>query len=82
MTSALLLPRRPRGADTPRPATLDRAAGRVAGAAFCARLDPAVLDFARCRLADHYGVPEDLIDALIADRLLRLAARLAAELDL
>ncbi|WP_420122302.1 hypothetical protein [Nakamurella sp.] len=82
MTSALLSPHRPGPADTPRPDALDRAASRVAGAAFCARLDPAVLDFARRRLAAHFGTSEELVDALIADRLLRLAARLGADLAL
>lgn len=80
MTSALLSPRRPPGPDTRQRSALDRAAERVAGAAFCARLDPAVLDFARRRLATHFGTSEELVDALIADRLLRLTNRLGAEL--
>lgn len=82
MPCTLLLPPRPRSTDAYRPVILDRAAERIAGAAFCTRLDPAVLDFARRRLADHFLVPEDLVDALIADRLLRLTTRLAAELAL
>ena len=81
MTPVLLSARRPPCTAARRPAALTRAADRVAGAAFCSRLDPAVLGFTRRRLADHFRVPEDLVDGLIADRLLRLTTRLSAELS-
>jgi hypothetical protein len=63
------------------PAGLWRAVDRVAGAAFCSDLHPAVVTFTRHRIADHFGVAEDLVDVMITAQLLSLTARLARELE-
>jgi hypothetical protein len=63
------------------PADLWPAVDRVAGAAFCAALDPRIVTFAQVRIADHFGLPDEVVDAMIAARLLRLATRLSSELD-
>lgn len=84
MFTALVTPDKPNPADAG--ALLDRpglppAVDRVAGAAFCTDLDPVVIGFVRARIADHFAVPEDAIDALIAARLVGLATRLRTELE-
>jgi hypothetical protein len=63
------------------PAGLRPALNRVAGAVFCTNLDPVVIAFVRARIADHFAVPDDEVDAGIATQLLRLATRLSGELE-
>lgn len=62
-------------------AGLLHAVHRAAGAAFCTDLDALVVSFVRGRIAEHFEVPDDVIDAMIASHLLSLATRLSAELD-
>lgn len=83
MSAVLLTPDRPAragAASTVDPVHLQSAVDRIAGAVFCTDLDPVVIRFVRARVADHFAVPDDLVDALIAGRLLRLATRLSGEL--
>jgi hypothetical protein len=63
------------------PAGLRHAVHRAAGAAFCTDLDALVVSFVRARIAEHFAVPDDVVDALIATQLLSLATRLSAELE-
>ena len=83
--SAFLLttPRPPRPGVEARndPAGLRPAVHRAAGAAFCTDLDALVISFVRARIAEHFAVADDVIDAMIASHLLSLATRLSAELD-
>jgi len=61
-------------------AGLWRAVHRVAAAAFCSDLPPAVVTFTRRRIADHFGVADHLVDVMIITQLLGLTARLTDEL--
>ena len=81
MSAHLLAPSRTTTADPNDLVGLWRAVDRVAGSAFCSDLDPAVVSFARARIAAHFGVAEDVIDTMIATQLLSLAARLTWELE-
>lgn len=84
MSAFLLAPAHP-----PRPAIearidpsgLMHAVHRAAGATFCTDLDSLVISFVRARIAEHFAVPDDVVDAMIATQLLSLATRLNAELD-
>lgn len=81
MSPALMAPAGPALPHPPGSVGLWHAVDRVAGAAFCTDLDPAVISFARARVADHFAVADDVIDAMIATQLVRLATRLGAELE-
>ncbi|HEY5882026.1 MAG TPA: hypothetical protein VIU11_24165 [Nakamurella sp.] len=61
-------------------ADLWRAVDRVAGAAFCNNLDPTVVTFTRRRIADHFGVADDLVDVMVTTQLVSLTGRLSREL--
>lgn len=83
MSATLLVPTfpaRPATADPIDPAGLWRAVDRVAGAAFCTDLNPQVVSFVRARIADHFAVPDEVVDAMIATQLVSLADRLGREL--
>ena len=43
-------------------------------------LDPSIVSFAKCRTAAHWGLDEDRVDVLVANRLLQKAARLMLDL--
>lgn len=81
MSVILLAPARTTGADPIDLIGLWHAVDRVAGSAFCSDLEPAVVSFTRGRIADHFGVADDLVDAMIATQLVSLATRLAWELE-
>lgn len=81
MSATLLAPTRTTGADPLDLIGLWHAVDRIAGSAFCSELNPAVVSFARGRIADHFGVAADLVDAMIATQLVSLASRLAWELE-
>lgn len=61
-------------------AGLRDAAHRIAGAAFCGDVRPVVISFARARVADHFAVADEVVDAMIATELLGLTDRLGREL--
>lgn len=84
MSPALIAPAGPTRPGREHPidsAGLWPAVDRVAGAAFCTDLDPTVISFARTRIADHFAVAQDVIDAMIAIGLVSLATRLGEELE-